>query len=61
LAFEGTYTLPQRVVCEKCATILYQGKDLAPPDEVIQRHNGKCPTCGKKLSITPKDVDVKPA
>jgi ssDNA-binding Zn-finger/Zn-ribbon topoisomerase 1 len=26
----------------------------------MQKHNGKCPKCGKKLSSIPIDVEVKP-
>jgi hypothetical protein len=39
---------------------LYEGAELKPPDEIIQKHNGKCPNCGKKLSSIPIDVEVKP-
>ena len=50
--------MPQRVVCEQCGTILYDGVDLRPPDEIIQECNGKCPKCGKKLAFTPKKIEV---
>jgi len=51
--------LPQRVFCRKCSTLLYEGGELKPPDEIIQMHNGKCPNCGKKLSLIPHDVEVR--
>ena len=52
--------MPQRVICQKCGALLYEGIELKPPDEIIQGHDGKCPTCGKKLSFIPKNVEVKP-
>ncbi|MDH5441923.1 MAG: hypothetical protein OEY31_15080 [Candidatus Bathyarchaeota archaeon] len=53
--------MPQKVVCHQCETILYEGTDLRTPDEIIQMHNGKCPKCGRKLYIIPRNVEVKPA
>jgi hypothetical protein len=52
--------MPQRVVCEGCGQVLYEGADLRPPDEILHELDGKCPKCGKKLSLIPIDVDVKP-
>ena len=57
----GSVTVvPQRVICSGCSHILYEGPDLKPPDEVLQQYDGKCPKCGKKLSLLPIDVEVKP-
>jgi RNase P subunit RPR2 len=53
-------SMPQRVICHGCSHVLYEGKDLKPPDEVISQYVGKCPKCGKKLSLLPLDVEVKP-
>lgn len=53
--------MPQEVTCDKCGEVLYKGPELKPPDEIIQKHNGKCPKCGKKLSYTPIKVEVDPA
>jgi hypothetical protein len=39
---------------------LYEGAELRPPDEILHEFEGKCPKCGKKLSLIPIDVDVKP-
>ena len=33
---------------------------MKPPDEIIQTCDGKCPECGKKLSVIPRNVEVKP-
>jgi len=53
--------LPQLVLCRDCGAILYQGEDIKTPDEVIEMHNGKCPKCGRTLSIIPHKIEVKPA
>ena len=34
---------------------------MKPPDEIIQKNDGKCPKCGKKISFVPKKVEVGPA
>jgi ribosomal protein S27AE len=52
--------LPQRVVCQQCGVVLYEGAELKPPDEILHQFNGKCPKCGKKLSLLPINVEVKP-
>ena len=53
--------MPQKVTCQQCGYVLYEGEELTPPDEILQRYNGKCPKCGKKLALVPLDVEVKPA
>jgi len=53
--------MPQKIICKHCGAVLYDGTDLKPPDEIAQKHNGKCPKCGRKLSLIPIDVEVKPA
>lgn len=55
----GIIFMPQKVFCQGCGSVLYEGPELKPPDEIIQKHNGKCPKCGKKLSFIPIDVEVK--
>jgi hypothetical protein len=40
--------------------VLHDGAELKPPDEILHQHNGKCPKCGKKLSLVPINVEVKP-
>jgi hypothetical protein len=52
--------MPQRVICHGCNNVLYEGAELRPPDEIIHQHDGKCPKCGKKLSLLPIGVEVKP-
>jgi len=57
----GGKKLPQKVNCDKCGAVLYEGEELKSPEEIIQMHNGRCPKCGRELSLTPIKVEVKPA
>lgn len=52
--------MPQRVQCQKCKAVLFEGVELTPPDEIIQRFDGRCPKCGKKLTFEIGNVTVKP-
>jgi len=52
--------VPQRVLCSKCKHVLFNGIDLTPPDEIIQKFDGRCPKCGKKLAFDGR-VEIKPA
>jgi hypothetical protein len=52
--------LPQKVICQGCGCILYEDIDLKSPEEIIQQHDGKCPSCGKKLTFAPENIDVRP-
>jgi hypothetical protein len=52
--------LPQRVICHECHHVLYEGPELKPPDEILHQYDGNCPKCGRKLSLLPIDVEVKP-
>jgi len=53
--------LPQRVLCDGCGATLYEGEELKSPEEILQMYDGKCPNCGRTLSLTPKKVEVKAA
>lgn len=59
MLIRGIY-IPQRVICHSCKHVLYEGKDLKPPDEIIAQHEGKCPKCDRKLSLLPLEVEVNP-
>jgi DNA-directed RNA polymerase subunit RPC12/RpoP len=49
------------VFCHKCGATLYESiEDLKTSDEIIQSYEGKCPTCGKKLSYMPITIEIKP-
>jgi len=51
--------LPQRILCERCRSILYEDMDLKAPYEIVKRYNGKCPKCGRKLFSDPINFEVK--
>jgi len=51
--------MPQKIICEVCGEVLYNGVDLKPPEEVIQQFGGNCPKCGKKLKFNPEKVEIK--
>ena len=57
---EGEERLPQRVSCSQCGYVLFEGLELTAPDEIIQRFDGRCPKCGKKLSFEHGHVEIKP-
>jgi hypothetical protein len=61
LIYQGCETLPQKVICEKCGHVLYEGSELKPPDEIIQANDGKCPSCCKKIAFVPTKVVVEAA
>lgn len=43
--------IPQRVICSGCGTTLYEGFEILRPMEVMQRYNGLCPQCEKRLEF----------
>jgi len=51
--------VPQRVMCDGCGAVLYEGAEVESPFEIIASYDGKCAECGRKLSSTPLRVDVK--
>ena len=53
--------MPQKVVCRDCGFVLYEDIDLKSPDEIIEQYDGRCPSCGKKLTFVPENVEIKPA
>jgi len=52
--------MPQKIICEACGSILYHGLELETPNEIIQRHNGICPQCKKKLDFATEKVRIVP-
>lgn len=52
--------VPQRVFCHTCGATLYDGLELESPTEIIQRYNGICPKCQKRLSFEPETVKIIP-
>ncbi len=53
--------MPQRILCAKCGELLYTGIELETPSEVIQRHGGYCPKCGKRLGFEMDSLKIVPA
>jgi len=50
----------QRVFCETCGAILYEGLELEAPSVIILRYNGTCPNCQKTLSFEVEKVRILP-
>lgn len=55
----GGIAVPQRVICSVCKTVLYEGLELEPPIEIIQRNNGSCPKCGRKLDYDSNSLKLE--
>ena len=52
--------MPQIVKCDECNEILYRDADLCSPEDIHKNSDGKCPKCGKILSVEPLKVNVEP-
>jgi len=52
--------MPQKIFCADCGSVLYNGMELETPSEIIQRHNGLCPQCKKKLDFVTERVKIIP-
>ena len=52
--------MPQRILCKECDEVLYEGDLLKSPQDIIKKHEGTCPACGKKLVFGTDAVSVKP-
>jgi hypothetical protein len=52
--------LPQKINCKNCKKILYQGKEIESPLEIIRKNNGLCPNCKGKLSFKIENVKIIP-
>ncbi|MFC1486692.1 hypothetical protein ACFLRN_03245 [Thermoproteota archaeon] len=44
------------VVCHGCEKNLYEGSDMIPIYRLRKKTNGRCPDCGRKLSIEPLKI-----
>ena len=44
------------VVCHGCGKSLYEGSDMIPIYRLRKKTNGRCPGCGRKLSIEPLKI-----
>jgi len=52
--------MPQKILCNGCNTTLYDGFELESPLEIVQRNNGTCPKCGRKLGFDPDTIKIVP-
>ncbi len=47
------------VVCHGCGEVLYEGRDMIPIYRLMSKYDGRCPACSRKLSATPKTIELK--
>jgi len=52
--------MPQKILCSECGSVLYSGLELETPVEIIQRHNGLCPQCKRKLDFDTERIKIIP-
>jgi RNase P subunit RPR2 len=52
--------MPQKIFCTECGSVLYHGLELETPLEIIQRHNGTCPQCKRKLDFETEKLKIIP-
>lgn len=50
--------MPQRIHCDTCGNILYEGIELKSPFEILELYEGKCPKCDRRLSSVPIRVNI---
>ena len=53
--------MPQKIICNSCKEVLYEGDLLKSPQDVIKKYEGKCPKCKKELKFSTEGVDVRPS
>jgi len=68
--------MPLKFLCKGCGHVLYEGSgfkanveigsgirrqtDLIEPSDIYEKHDGKCPKCGRKLPEVSYDIDILP-
>ncbi len=52
--------MPQEIKCSGCSEVLYNGKDIEPPLEIMRKFNELCPKCGRQLSFEIENVEIVP-
>ena len=53
--------MPQNIKCSHCEEVLYDGKDLESPLEIMRKFNGLCPKCNNKLRFDIEKIKIIPA
>lgn len=43
--------MAQKIICDRCGTILFTSCKIKSPYDVIQALNRECPQCGKELEF----------
>jgi DNA-directed RNA polymerase subunit RPC12/RpoP len=52
--------MPQRVVCSECSKLLYEGDILKSPQDIVKKFDGRCPSCGRKLTFSTEGLSIYP-
>ncbi len=47
-------------MCSECSNILYEGDILKSPQDIVKKFDGRCPSCGRKLSFSTKNLSSYP-
>jgi hypothetical protein len=47
------------VVCHGCGEFLYEGIEMIPIYRLLSKYDGRCPACNRKLSATPKTIELQ--
>ncbi|MEJ2240862.1 MAG: hypothetical protein P8Y18_01785 [Candidatus Bathyarchaeota archaeon] len=47
------------VVCHECGAVLYEGWDMIPLYRLRNKTDGKCPNCGRRLSLRPLSIQLQ--
>ena len=53
--------MPQKVVCESCDEVLYEGNLLKSYMDVYKEYDGRCPKCKRDLDYENPKFKVGPA
>lgn len=52
--------MPLIAKCFDCDEVLYVGKKIIDPHDIIAHYKDRCPKCGRKLSPILENIEVKP-
>lgn len=47
-----------RIICSNCKTVLYDGKELVSPREIIDKYDSICPKCSSFLTFDPSRMNI---
>jgi hypothetical protein len=46
------------VTCAECNHLLYEGKILKGPQDILKKFDGRCPECNRTLSFEAKAISI---